>query len=146
MHRPSRRPHGLKTVKVRSRDAAALRVAIAKDGRASCRDGVRVLVDEETVIGAVERVVQDGLVQPDLNAFDSQKWPIQRESVADLCGHGIADAFFLSAPCDGGTVRIAECDPDSQAAARLVCDDAEQSAVFGEEQSAVGKNADLTLG
>lgn len=61
----------------------------------SGRDAVDILVNEELLVSAVDRVVQDGLVQPDLDVFRHHQGTIQRESVADLGGHSIADALLV---------------------------------------------------
>lgn len=60
-----------------------------------------MLVDEELVVSSVDRVVQGGLVEPDLDVADFYQWPVQLDRVADLRSHGVADALFLSSPCDG---------------------------------------------
>lgn len=56
-----------------------------------------VLINRELVVGVVDRVVQHGPVKPDLDVLDSAEGPIQRERIANLGGHGVADSFFLTA-------------------------------------------------
>lgn len=146
LHRLRRRPDPLKAVKVRGGDVAPFESVVAEHGGTSRRDAVSVLVDEELVVRAVDRVVQDDLVQPDLDALDFCEWPVQRKSVADLRGHGVADALFPSALCHSSAVRSAEGDPNSHAAACLASNDVQQTGVPGEEQCAVRKNADLAFG
>jgi hypothetical protein len=64
---------------------------------------------------------------------------------SDFGRHRIADALFLAALRNGGAVRIAKRDANSDATACLVRDDGQQASILGEEQGAVGKHADLTF-
>jgi hypothetical protein len=105
-----------------------------------------VLVDHEPVVGAVYRVVQHCAVEADLDVLHLAERPVQRERVADLGGHGSADAFFLAAFCDGRPVRVAERDPHGDARTALVGQDPQDSGVLSEEQRTVGQDGDLLLG
>lgn len=64
----------------------------------------------------------------------------------DLRGHRVVQAFLLAAFSDGRAVRISERDPDNDAAMPLVGKDAQDACIFGEEQGAVGEDADIVLG
>ena len=74
------------------------------------------------------------------------KRSVKREGVADLGGHGVADAFFFAALCGVWPVGVSERDPYGDARAALIGEDPEDSCVLGEEQGAVGEDADLVLG
>ena len=53
---------------------------------------------------------------------------------------------LLAALDDLCAIGVSERDPDRDAGAALVSEDAEDACVFGEEQGAVGEDADLLLG
>ena len=69
------------------------------------------------------------------------KRPVQHERVADLGGHGVADAFFFAAFCNVRPVGISERHPHGDAHAALIGEDAEDAGVLGEKQRAVGQDA-----
>ena len=73
----------------------------AEHGSVRGGDAVGVLVDEELVVSSVDRVVQDASCSRISMFSISQQWPVQGKRVADLRGHGVADAFFLAALGDG---------------------------------------------
>ena len=110
------------------------------------RDPVGVLVDQELVVAAVDRVVQHCLVDPDLDVLHRAKRPVQRERVADLRRHGVTDAFFLAAFYGVRPVRVTKRDPDEDARAALLGENPEDSSVFGKEQRVVSQDGDLVLG
>ena len=49
--------------------------------------------------------------------------PVQRERVADLGGHGVADAFFFAAFCDVRPVGVSERDPHGDTRPSLLGED-----------------------
>jgi hypothetical protein len=69
---------------------------------------IAVLVDKQLVVGSVDRVVEDGSVQPQLHSWDSIEWPEQRKSVSNLRRQGASDAFFGAAVGYLRTVGIAK--------------------------------------
>jgi hypothetical protein len=105
-----------------------------------------VLIDQELVVGAVDRVVQHGSVKLDLDVLHRIKRPVQRERVADLGGHGVTDAFFIAALSDVRSMRVSQRDPYGDVGAALVGEDPEDSRILGQEQRAVGQDSDLALG
>jgi len=74
-YRLSRRPDPLEAVKLRGGDFADLSITIAEDAGLRCGDPVQMLIDEKSVINAVDRVVQDGSVYPDLDVLDAHERP-----------------------------------------------------------------------
>ena len=74
------------------------------------------------------------------------KRPVKHEGVADLGGHGVTDAFFFAALCGMWPVGVSQRDPYADPRAALIGEDPEDSRVLGEEQGAVGQDADLMLG
>src|SRR5581483_7287593 len=91
-------------------------------------------------------VVQDGLVQSDLDVVRLRQRPEQRERVADLGGHGLADSLLFPALDHVAAIWIPKGDSHPDALAALGGQDSLDPLVFGEEQSTVGKDADLVLG
>jgi hypothetical protein len=79
-----------------------------------------VLVDEQLVVSAVNRAVQHGLVQADLDVLELVQRSVERKGITNHRGHGIVNAFPL-APFGGLRVlRISERNPDRYAGAGLV--------------------------
>ena len=110
-----------------------------------CRwDAVRVLIDDQLVVGAIDRVVQHGLVQTDLHVLRSATDRYSVERLSDLGRHGIPDVFFATL---GGVraLRVSKRDPDVDACPPLFGEKTQDPPVFGEEQRAVGQDADLAL-
>jgi hypothetical protein len=62
---------------------------------------------------------------------DVLEWPVQRKSVPDLRGHGVADALCLPSLCDSSTIGIAERDSDPRAMACSVSNYAQQAHILG---------------
>jgi hypothetical protein len=118
----------------------------AEHRRLRGRDPVDVRVDEHLVVGPVDRGVQDGPVQPDLDVLHGAQRPEQRQGVADPGRHGVADALFRATLGDVRPFRVAEGDLDGDTRAPLGGEDLKHPRVLGEEQRAVGQDADLTLG
>jgi hypothetical protein len=114
------------------------------------QDGQRpvssVLINQKLPVGAVDRVIQHRAVKPDLDVLERGERAVQHKGVTDLCGHGVADAFFFAALCDVWPVGVSEHDPYHDARAPLISENPENSCVFGEEQRAVREDADLVLG
>ena len=67
-------------------------------------------------------------MQPNLDVLDFGSGLEQRERIADLGGHGVADAFLLAAFGECGQSGSAERDPDGDADASLVREDARSPA------------------
>lgn len=55
-----------------------------------------MLVDEELIIAVVDRVVQAGPVLTNLHVLNLASSAVERERVADLGGHSVADALLPS--------------------------------------------------
>jgi hypothetical protein len=91
-----------------------------------------VLVDQELVVGTVDGVVQHGAVEADLDLLHRAKRPVQRERVADLGGHGVADAFFFDALCRVRSVGVPEREPRGDPRAALLGEDPEDPGILGE--------------
>jgi hypothetical protein len=138
-------PYALETIEIGVEHIAATDPAEARDRSVSGGKTVGVLVYEELVVRPVDRVVQDGLVKPDLDVVERAKRAVQRKRIADSREHGIIDGF-LAEFRDLRDVRVSERDPDGDADVTLVGEDAQDVGVFGEEQGAVGKDADLVFG
>jgi hypothetical protein len=57
-----------------------------------CRwDAIRVLIDDQLVVGAIDRVVQHGLVQADLHVLYLGHRPVQRDRLSNFGRHGIPE-------------------------------------------------------
>ena len=67
----------------------------------SRRDAVGVLVDEELTVSAVDRVVQDGLVQPDLDVLDLASGRYSVSALRILAG--------MASPMPSSSPRSATC-------------------------------------
>lgn len=55
-----------------------------EDGGVGGADAVDVGVGEDLVVCAIDRRVEDGLVEPDLDPVHLGQWSVENESVADL--------------------------------------------------------------
>lgn len=78
--------------------------------------------------------------------FEVAEWLVEDEAVADLCGHGFADALVGASFGGSGAFWVAEEDADGYSVACFVGEEAEDACVFGEEEAGVGEDADLVLG
>jgi hypothetical protein len=96
-------------------------------------DSVGVLINQELIVGSVDRVVQYGPMKTDLNVLDGCEGPIKHEGVADLGRHGVADAFFFAALCGVRPVGVSKRDPYRDARTPLIGESAKNSSIFGEE-------------
>ena len=85
-------------------------------------------------------------MQPDLDAFNACRRAVMHDSVADLRRHRLGDALLAAAAGDRRTVGVAEQHAEAHAGPCAVGQRAKEFDVFGEEEAAVGKYADLTLG
>ena len=81
----------------------------------SGRDAVGVLVDEKLAVGSVDRVVQDGRCSRISTLGDRAERTVERQGVAHLGGHGVADAFLGAAFGYVRAVWVAERDADLDA-------------------------------
>jgi hypothetical protein len=80
-----------------------------QDGRVTSHEAVRVGVHQHLVVKAVDRVVERGLMLPDLSVAAVSKRLEEREGVADLgCKGALADAFFLAAAGYSAAGRVAQ--------------------------------------
>ena len=140
------RPDALEAVEVGAGHVAGAGFAEVEDRCVCCGDAIGLGVDEKVVVASVDRVVEHGVVEPDRDVFEVVEWLVEDEAVADLCGHGFADAFVRASFGDFRAVGIAEEDADVHAAAGFVGDELDDAAVFGEEEASVGEDADLVLG
>jgi hypothetical protein len=108
-------------------------------------DSVGMLIDEHLVVGAIDRVVQDGAVQPQLHAADHADWAIQDEGISDLRGHRVTDPFLLASLCNMRAVGIAECDADANTLLGFADQEIHHLAVLGKKQSAVDEQIDAVF-
>src|SRR5260221_10476340 len=92
-------PDPFEAVQVDGRELAAGDLAQVPQWCAGCGHALNVGVDQELVVAAVDRVVQDRLVQAELGARHLAQRPVEDHHVADLRGHGLVDALV------GGMVR-----------------------------------------
>ena len=69
-----------------------------------------MLIDQQLVVGAVDRVVQHDPMKPDLDVPDYTEGPVQRKRVTDLRGHRVPDTFFLTVFCNVRPVGISQRD------------------------------------
>jgi hypothetical protein len=104
-----------------------------------------VRVDQELVIRAVDRVVENRGVQPDLCTGQTAQRAVEDQHVTDLRRHRFVDAFLCAAFGNMRAVRAAEQDPDRHARVGLLGEQAHQPGVVGEEESAVDEDADVAL-
>src|SRR5437868_9303719 len=75
-------PYAFEAVKVEGGHLAAVGSAQAEHGCPSGWDAVGVLVDQELVIGAVDRVIQHGAVEPDLDVLDRGERLVKHQGIA----------------------------------------------------------------
>ena len=80
-------------------------------------------VDQQLVITAVDRVVQNRLVEPELYPLNGAQRPIQHERVADLRRHGVVYAFVRAPFGHLPAVRIAKQDPHPNSGTDLLGED-----------------------
>src|ERR1700722_14639716 len=103
----------LEALKVGSNYRAARYLPQVKEGRVVSHNPVDVRVDEQLIVGAEDRVIQDRPVQPDLDILHPLKWAEHRDSAPPLGRHRVADTFRLSALEHKRAFRIAEQDAHS---------------------------------
>jgi hypothetical protein len=111
-----------------------------------CGHAVNVGVDQQLVIAAVDRVVQDGLVEPELRAVSGAQRPVQHQRVADLRGHSVVHALIRAAVGYLRAVRVTQQHPYPDARPGLAGEDLLHAGVLGEEQPRVHEYPDLALG
>lgn len=87
-------PHTLEAVEVERRHLAVWNAAKAKYRRMRRRDAVSVLIDEQLVIGVIDRAVQHCLMQADLYVQRLGHQSVQGQRLLDLGRRGILDIFF----------------------------------------------------
>ena len=138
-------PDPLEAFEVGGQDLAAGDLAQVPDRSAERGHAVDVRVDQELVVPAVDRVVQDGAVEPELDALGAAHRPVQHERVADLRGHRVVDALVRAPRGDLRAVRVTKQDPHPHAGAGLVGEDLLIPRVLGQEQPGVDQDADLVF-
>ena len=95
-----------------------------------------MVVDQETLIGAVDRVVQDLPVEAQLDSGALVQGVVQRQCVAHPSGHGACDAFLGAALSYVRAVGSAKRDSDFDTTGASVSEYTKDACVFGEKESA----------
>ncbi|GAA4618442.1 hypothetical protein GCM10023195_82900 [Actinoallomurus liliacearum] len=85
-------------------------------------------------------------MESDLDTVDVSERLIQHDAVSDLGCHRLAYAFVGTAFRYVWTIWVAEQDPYGETGLRLLCEDADDSGVLGDEETRVDENADLLFG
>jgi hypothetical protein len=118
-----------------------------QDGRKIAVSAVDVLINEHLIIESVDRIVKRCAVESEINAWHVNERPIVGKRHADAAWDSARHAFLAVSEVDFRAVRIAESDPDLDAAFGLVADESNRVwVVLGEEQARVGNEVDLFLG
>src|SRR5262249_16179442 len=103
-------------------------------GRVGGRGGIDVGINQDLFVCAVDRVVQHGVVQANLDARQRMERAVEDEDVADLGDDRVINAFIEAALCYGGSIRVAEQDADADASPSAVGERTERPGVFRQEQ------------
>jgi len=84
-------------------------------------------------------------MQTDFYAANLKQWTVQVQSSADLDRRSVSDSFLESAFDDVWAIGVAECDLYINAAARFLCENANDLSIFSEKQAAVVEDVDPAL-
>jgi hypothetical protein len=109
-------------------------------------NAIGMLSDQALVVGAVDGVVQDASVEADLHLADLTQPPEPDEGFADADSRRRVQALPSTPKRRIGSLWVAQADPHLDCGPGTLTQNGQDAGVLGEEQSALGKEADLSLG